>query len=189
LVVLLPPTVSSKCIKRYVGTLKSFHADLGYPSEQLSSQVLEHVIRGILHFHRDIEHKEQLPITHPILKKIIAALSSPLLPKGISKELAETLKSAYSLSFAELFCCDEVTYNVFDPALNLKHRDVVIQSLTVDLLGSKTDPFRKGVHITIAHTNLSTCDYNHMIAPLAHPGLSDDPLFFGRHKQSTAAHS
>jgi hypothetical protein len=28
-----------------------------------------------------------------------------------------------------------------------------------------------------------------MIAPLAHPGLSDDPLFFGRHKQSTAAHS
>ncbi|KAJ7879786.1 hypothetical protein B0H14DRAFT_2273723, partial [Mycena olivaceomarginata] len=63
----LPPTVSGKSIKRYVGALKSFHADLGYPSEQFSSRVLERVIRGIRRFHGDIERKERLPITHPIL--------------------------------------------------------------------------------------------------------------------------
>ncbi|KAJ7923909.1 hypothetical protein B0H13DRAFT_2316074 [Mycena leptocephala] len=119
----LPPVVSGKSIKRYVGALKSFHGDLGYPSEQFTSRVLERVIRGIRRFHGDFERKEHLPITHPILEKIIAALNAPILPKGISKELAETLKSAYCLSFSGFF------------------RYVIIQSeeyLTVDLPGSKT---------------------------------------------------
>lgn len=132
--------------------------------------MLERVIRGIRRFHGDVERKERLSITHPILEKIIAALSGPILPSGISKELAETLKSAYSLSFAGFFRCGEVTYDVFDPAFNLKRRDVIIQSndyLTVDLPGSKTDPFRKGVRITIARTGLSTCAYTHLVAHLA----------------------
>jgi hypothetical protein len=132
----------------------------------------------------------QLPT--PSSRKIIAALSGPLLPKGISKELTETLKSVYSLSFAGFFRCGEVTYNVFDPAFNFKCRDVIIHSpdyLTVNLPGSKTDPFRKGVHIIITCTNNSTCAYNYMIMHLAYPGLPNDPLFFGRHKRSGAGRS
>ncbi|KAJ7442932.1 hypothetical protein B0H11DRAFT_2399043, partial [Mycena galericulata] len=63
----LLPAVSGKSIKRYVGALNSFHADLGYPSDQFTSRVLERVIRGIRRFHGDAERKERLPITHPIL--------------------------------------------------------------------------------------------------------------------------
>jgi hypothetical protein len=152
--------------------------------------VLERVIRGIRRFHGDVERKERLPITHPILEKLVASLSGPILPKGVSKELAETLKTAYCLSFSGFLCCGEVTYDVFDPAFNLKRRDIIVHDdnyLTIDLPGSKTDLFHKGVRITIAHTNLSTCAYNHTVAHLACPGLPDDPLFFGRRKQTGPA--
>ncbi|KAJ7437674.1 hypothetical protein B0H11DRAFT_2255157 [Mycena galericulata] len=37
----LPPAVSEKSIKRYIGALKSFHVDLGYTADPFNSRVLE----------------------------------------------------------------------------------------------------------------------------------------------------
>lgn len=178
--------MSGKSIKRYLSALKSFHKDLGYSIAPFSSQVLERVIRGIRRYFGDVERRERLPITHPILSLILSSLSNSSLPKGVSKELAITLRAAYSLSFAAFLRCGEVTYDVFDPAFNLKRRDIIMHNdhFTVDIPASKTDPFRQGVRISIACTDLDTCPHVIMTSHLARPGLPEDPLFFGRHQRS-----
>ncbi|KAK6969594.1 hypothetical protein R3P38DRAFT_2415860, partial [Favolaschia claudopus] len=89
------------------------------------SRVLKRVIRGIRRVYGDAERKERLPITQPVLAQIIASLSNPIsLPRGVSRELAETLRVAYALAFAGFLRCGEITYDPFDGAFNLKRRDI-----------------------------------------------------------------
>ncbi|KAK7021015.1 hypothetical protein R3P38DRAFT_3358116 [Favolaschia claudopus] len=146
------------------------------PHLQYFNSVLECVIRGIRRVYGDAE-----PRPSP---KIIASLSNPIsLPRGVSRELADTRRVAYALAFAGFLRCGEITYDSFDGAFNLKRRDIIIQNdeyLTVDLPVSKTDPFRAGVRITIAKTGLPTCAYTLLRAHLNKPGKPDDPLFVGR---------
>ena len=71
----------------------------------------------------------------------------------------------------------------YDPGVNLNFSDVAVDSksnpslLRVHKKASKTDPFRKGIHIFMGSTGNDLCPVNAMLAYLAHRGPQSWPLF------------
>ena len=127
--------------------------------------------------------REWTPITHDILVKLLSSLD-PALPKG------RLLRAAFSLAFAAFLPSGELTYEAEDarnPDFPLwKIMGARIQFDPDDrfmlllLPASKTDPFRLGVTITIAHNPHNPLfPVKHMATYLQNTSLANPccPLF------------
>jgi len=94
---------------------------------------------------------------------------------------------------ASCLCCfgflraGEITFPteaVYDPGVHLNFSDVAVDSKSnpsllrgIHIKPSKTDPFRKGIHIFMGSTGNDLCPVNAMLVYLARRGPQSGPLF------------
>lgn len=102
--------------------------------------------------------RERLPITRDLLLKLLASLDQ-------ENQAQDTLHAAYCLAFAAFLRAGEFTYTqteAQDPNFSDWHvtrRSVQLypDKLYLSLPSSKTDPFRRGITLTIAATGDDAC--------------------------------
>ncbi|KAF7366908.1 Integrase/recombinase xerD [Mycena sanguinolenta] len=175
--------VQPKTIKAYLSAVRSLHVDADLPFSICEAPIVQRLIRGIKRFHGEKDRKPVQPITRPILLAILAQLR-PGIVAGHT-----TLYAAYCLGYAGLLRSGEITVGSGkDASLNLT-RDAIqfipdfesCTHLNLTLPGSKTDPFRKGITITVAAApNQPSCPITavkQMYSEL--PRAGNAPLFEG----------
>ena len=130
---------------------------MGFDTEVFRNPQLARVVRGIKRLLPDTDRRERTPVTREILIQLLNSLE-PTTPKG------QLLLAAFSLAFVAFLRGGEFTYE----AVNLHNPDfsswkITRASIWFDPVGrymllllpaSKTDPFRLGITITIAHSPL-----------------------------------
>ncbi|THH09655.1 hypothetical protein EW146_g8622 [Bondarzewia mesenterica] len=152
--------IQPKMIKSYLTHVKSLHVDADLPFSITEAPIVQRLIRGIKRYHGEAGRKPKQPITLPILCTILSNL--PNSPQYLH------LQAAYCVAYSALLRCGEFTIKGgrFDPTINLMHGAVHLlpdaenpTHATLVLPTSKTDPFHRGVTITItaAPPNVPTC--------------------------------
>ena len=149
--------VKAKDIKKRLSSLRSYHVDLGYDIEVFRNQQLDRVIRGIKRLLPDTARRERTPITWEILVMLLNNLDLTT-PKG------RLLRAAFSLAFTAFLRSGELTYEAKDmrnpdfPSWHITRASIQFDPegrfMLLLLPGSKTDPFRLGVTITIGRSRL-----------------------------------
>jgi hypothetical protein len=151
--------VSPGTIRGYISGLRSLHTDTGLSDAAFDAPMVDRVFRGIRRTIGERDRRKRLPITLPILVRILRALRSiPMSPADL-----RCLSAAYALAYVGGLRCGEVTYDSFDPSRHLSRvhvRDLGTY-MVILLPTSKTDPFRRGVEVVV---------------PSAPPGAPVDPL-------------
>jgi hypothetical protein len=153
--------VQPKTIKAYLSAVRSLHVDADVPFTACESPVVQRLIRGIKRFHGEKDRKPVQPITRAILLAILAQLQ----PGAIAGHTVQY--AALCLAYAGLLRSGEITTGSSGKDASLKLTCDAIQVfpdfenttyITLTLPGSKTDPFRKGVTLTIAAApGLASC--------------------------------
>lgn len=152
--------VQPRTIKQYITHVQSMHTDMDLPFTACESPLVQRLIRGIKRYHGEKDRKPKQPVTLPVLLDVL----QHLVPG--TNEYA-----ACCLAYAGLLRCGEFTAKskgtTFDAGVHLSRRSVQFipsfentTHIKLTLPASKTDPFRKGVTITIAGA----------------PGLRSDPV-------------
>lgn len=150
----LGPKVQPKTIKGYLTHVHSLHVDADLPFTATEAPIVQRLIRGIKRYHGERERNLKLPITITVLCQLLKQLRP-------SEEPAHrTLYAACCLAFSALLRCGEFTISgsgKFNPEIHLSRGSISfipdLESATHILLAlpaSKTDPFRKGISITVA---------------------------------------
>ncbi|KAK6987608.1 DNA breaking-rejoining enzyme [Favolaschia claudopus] len=175
--------VQPKTIKNYLSAVRSLHVDADLPFSICESPVVQRLIRGIKRYHGEKDRKPVQPITRPILLTILAQLRPGAVPGHT------TLYAAYCLAYAGLLRSGEITVGSGkDASLNLTRENVEFvpnfdncEYINLTLPHSKTDPFRKGVTITIAaahgQPSCPVAALKRLFTEL--PRVSNAPLFEG----------
>ncbi|KAJ7199683.1 hypothetical protein GGX14DRAFT_401288 [Mycena pura] len=176
--------VQPKTIKNYLSHVRSLHVDADLPFSVTESPIVQRLIRGIKRFHGEKDRKPVQPITRSILLAILAQLCPGVVPGHT------TLYAMYCLAYAGLLRSGEITAGSgkSDASLNLT-RDAVqffpdfetCTHMVLTLPGSKTDPFRKGVSLSIAaapgHASCPVTAIKKLFVEFPRPGSA--PLFEG----------
>ncbi|CAK5284821.1 unnamed protein product [Mycena citricolor] len=182
--------VQPKTIKQYLSHVRSFHVDADMPFTVCESPILQRLIRGVKRFHGECDWKPVQPITLPILTAMLSELRPGDTPGHT------TLYAAFSLAYAGFLRSGEITAGSgsSSASLNLRRSNVEFlpsfdecTHVNLTLPASKTDPFRKGVTISIAAApGLITCPvaalkrlFTELPRPLTAPlfeGLDGKPL-------------
>ena len=143
---------SPKTIKGYVAGVSSSLVDLGLDDlDAFHHPLLEQTITGIKRFYGETEKRERLPITRDILIRLILRFD-------VDDQTDATLHAAYCLPSAAFLKSNEITYSLkdlSDPAFasyHLTRRLIQLETdkLYISLPASKTDPFRKGITLTMS---------------------------------------
>ena len=159
-------TIKVKTMKLYLAGLKSYQLDLGIECTAFSDPRLERTIQGIKREHHEPERRVRTPLTRPHLIRILATLP-------IHSYDNIVLYAAFTLAFARFLRVGEFTYREADRELGVSFSkwfltkqsirmsdDGTYMELTVP--ASKTDPFRKGITLTIAASTDAGCPINAM---------------------------
>ncbi|KNZ80852.1 Integrase/recombinase xerD like protein, partial [Termitomyces sp. J132] len=146
--------VQPKTIKAYLSAMRSLHVDGGLPFTSVESPLVQRLVRGIKRYHGERDRKPVQPITLPILTTLLAQLKPGTIPGDT------TTYAACCLAYSGLLRSGELTVGKggkYSASLNLSRRSVQFLPTFADathvrltLPASKTDPFRKGVTITVA---------------------------------------
>lgn len=120
--------------------------------------MLERIAAGIKWLMGGKDRMERRPITRKILIQLLKNLNQKTL-NGAS------LYAAYTMAFAAFLRCGEFTYTARDAdssgfaAWHLIRDSIDIQAdrMTISLPASKTDPFRRGVVLTVAAAKDEAC--------------------------------
>ena len=162
----LAGTVKVKTMKLYLTGIKSYQLDLGISCTAFSDPRLERTIQGIKRDHNEPERRMRTPLTRPCLKHIIHHLS-PINYNDVAT------RAAFTLAFAGFLRVGEFTYKESDRELGpafgkwfITKRSIRIRArgsfMELTIPSSKTDPFRKGIKLTIAASNDSACPVHAM---------------------------
>ncbi|CAK5267110.1 unnamed protein product [Mycena citricolor] len=176
--------VQPKTIKQYISHIRSLHVDADLPFSSCESPILQRLIRGIKRFHGERDRKPVQPITLPILTAMLAQLQPGITPGHT------TLHAAFTLAYAGFLRSGEITAGSGsgNASLNLKRSNVEFlpnfddcTHIQLTLPASKTDPFRKGVTVSIAAApGRSTCPAAALKRMFTEFPCSDNaPLFEG----------
>jgi len=153
-------------MKLYLAGVRSYQLDLGIDCSAFSDLRLERTIQGIKRDHSEPERRTRSPLSRPCLLRILNCLR-PANYDNIA------LKAAFSLAFAGFLRVGEFTYKQADRDLGptfsswfLTKGSVTIRAseryMEVILPASKTDPFRKGITLTIAASYDNACPIHAM---------------------------
>jgi integrase len=146
-------SLSTKSLKRRITALRSHHTDLGIDTSGITSTRVERVIAGAHRYHGTRRREQPLPITLPILLRMLSHIQRhPSSYGGRVGHLA--VMAAFSLMFACFMRMGEATYQAFDPRFDLSRSSVHLPSSldevpTITIPASKTDPWRAGVTVVI----------------------------------------
>jgi hypothetical protein len=169
-------TVKPNTAKHYLSAIRSFHIENGIPISVFSDPRIDLVIRGGRRLYGDGTRKLRLPLTAPILIRILSEIRND--EDGIN------LKSALCVAFAAFLRSGEFTWSSwsgkhYQSHLSRCHVIFKKDSVVLTLPASKTDPFRHGADIHLASSPSSP------LCPVAalqtlfqrHPRPPTDPLF------------
>ena len=171
-------------IKVYLAAISNLHTTAGLHnvySQQLTPYV-EQVVQGI--------KKEQLRsrpprIRLPITTEIMSCIHKVLLQSRNDHQSIMMWAACCTAFFGFLRCSEFTTTspNEFDPAVHLSINDIAVDNrnspslIRVTIKQSKTDPFRKGVHIFLGRTGKAICPVTAILPYLAIRGNTEGPLF------------
>lgn len=170
-----------KTLSRKVTALRSWHVDLGLDPSPLASARISRVIKGAERLYGTTSRPQPLPITLPILRRVIEVIREhPNLYGGPCDALA--LETALLLAFGCFLRMGEFTHAVFDPEVHLMRRDVTLSTTGPSRLylpRSKTDQNRRGTHLVIPRGPPGLCPESSLrrwlaVTPCHSP---DAPLF------------
>ena len=130
--------------KSYLSALRSTHIQLGYDTCAFDDLRIELVLRGGKRLYGEGEKRLRLPLTAPILLRIINQIGDD--HDGVN------LMVALCVVFAGFLRSGEFTWDKPNDLSCLARRHVSLErnSATVTLPSSKTDPFHNGVSILLA---------------------------------------
>ena len=152
-------SIRPKTIKKYLCGLRSGYVDTGDQDlEIFNSPTLKQIVVGIKQIQGEPRSRERLSISPNLLLRLVRYRSATDL-------IDRTLKAAYCLAFAAFLQVGEFTYShgqQKDPEFKshyLTRQSIKLEKdrLYVFLPSSKTDPFRKGITITVAATGDDAC--------------------------------
>jgi len=179
-----------KTIKSYGTHLWSAHVDAGLSFSACESPMLQNVIRGIKRYMGERECTPKLPIMHDGLASILASATHSNLSSRLNFEAAVTTAFSWFLRCGEFMIQASKDFN---PSMHIMRSSVqFMPSITIPshviiiVPSSKTDPFRKGVAITIASTpGVHTCTVAALKALFEFMGqLPESSLFMQDHGAS-----
>lgn len=168
-------SVESRTVKRYIAALCSHHIDLGLPVDSFVDLTVDRVVRGIQRFYGNKASKRALPITLPILERMVRHY----LRTKITRKSA-TFIAAFTLMFACFLRLGEITYDVFDPAFHPQRCDVLLDTdpPTFTVKASKTDEYRESTVVPIPKGLPYSCARRALALYFQTvPGRPSDPLF------------
>lgn len=149
-----------RSIKLYLTRVRSFQVDIGATKNELEvfhHPTLERIIQVIRPLRGEPNVKERLPITRPILLKMLGLLDT-------TTRIGATLHAAFCLAFAGFLRIGEFTWSKIYQQGDFRQWHMTRGSITFEsdricaqLPASKTDPFRQGVKLTIASTGDEAC--------------------------------
>lgn len=134
-------------IRGHLSGLRSLHTDLNLDSDAFDLPQVERVFRGVRRTLGAADRRRRMPITLPILVRLLSALKS--LP--VSAHDQSCLAAAWAVAYVGGMRCGELTYDTFDSAFHMSRdsfKDFGSYA-TILLPASKTDPFRKGVLVVV----------------------------------------
>jgi len=146
------PRVKPDTAKAYIKSLRATHIEQGFPTSVFDDPRIDLVIRGGKRCYGEGEKRLRLPLTAPILCRIIRETRNDY--DGIN------LKTAICVAFAAFLRSGEFTWDNWTPTSSAffiarKHVKFNTNSVTLTLPASKTDPFRKGIAIQLASSPTS----------------------------------
>ncbi len=176
-------TVKAKTIKAYLTSLRSHHIDIGYSGTEIEAfhhSTLQRIIAGIRKLQGDDQTRERRPITRDLLLLLLRQFDQSTIEGA-------TWHASFCLAFAGFLRMGDFTWSQSDRTSDFKQwhltrSSVIFQndSLGLTLPSSKTDPFRRGITLTIAVsdeacvkaslTNLFSRFPAPLLAPLFDPG-------------------
>ncbi|KAG6843471.1 hypothetical protein H0H87_004081, partial [Tephrocybe sp. NHM501043] len=145
--------VQPSTIKAYLTSVYSLHTDANISSDAMDSPIMQHLIQEIKWYHGKCYCCPVQPITLSILLSIIEQLCPGITPGHT------VLQAAFCLAYSRLLHSGEFTTGKgkYNPSLNLSHNNIEfvpnfnnITHAHLTLPASKTNPFHRGVTITIA---------------------------------------
>ena len=149
----------AKNIKSYLTQVRSGQIDIGLADLNIFHHPnLQRIVTIIRRLQGERETHGRLPITRKVLIDLTPQLDQPT-------KIGATLHDSFCLASRAFFRCGEFTYtaqkrknNDFD-AWHLTRRSITFQEdhITLSLPRSKTDPFRRGVTLTLAEVQDSAC--------------------------------
>jgi len=157
----LAGTIKVKTMKLYLTGIKSYQLDLGIDCKAFADPRLERIIQGIKRDHNEPERRTRTRLTRPYLLRVLASLSPDHYDDIV-------IRAAFTLAFAGFLRVGEFTYKEADwemgpsfqkwlPTKSSIRISQDGQYMDFTLPSSKTDPFRKGIKLTIAASNDRGC--------------------------------
>jgi integrase len=147
-------------VKAYLAGLRSAHVDFGFIAfdDSFYHPMLQRVVDGVRKFRGDADSKERLPITRDLLVRILRRFDT-------NTQFGAIMHAAFSLAFAGFLRVGEFTYTAVEAAdpefsqWHLTRNSTALHKDHMELLlpSSKTDPFRRGVSLTIAAAHDEAC--------------------------------
>lgn len=165
---------------RYTQIAAGLHDPFG-PKKDMPR--LEYLLRGIkgVQARNGVSPRPRMPITPLIMSKLLEFWDKPPLTHNVRMLWAACCLAFFGfLRIGEMTVPDGVSFNQQD---HLSIGDISFDRsknpsiLFVVIKHSKTDPFRKGVTLTLGKTSNRLCPVIAMAAYLAERGLSQGPLF------------
>ena len=177
-------------MKLYLAGIKSYQLDLGIDCCAFTDPRLERTIQCIKCDHSETDRRTRTPLTHAFLLQILRCLN-------ISTYNNIILQAAFTFVFAGFLRVGKFTYKDKEQELGPTFTQWFLTKSSVRITeaathmevifpSSKTDPFRKGIKLSIAASNDTGCPVEAMRRLLREDSNRDplSPLFcIGRHKQ------
>ena len=178
-------------IKVYISAIRNLHVMSGqhhHFANQLTPR-LEQVLRGIK---RDQSSRLPARVRLPITIQIMQQIKENLLkrPHDYNNILMWAICCTAFFGFLR---CSEFTVpkeTDYDPNVHLSYADVAVdcksnpRMIQIQIKQSKTDPFRKGVKLSLGRTDCVVCPVSAILAYLAVRGAQPGPLFLTDHNKA-----
>ena len=178
--VFMAKSVKHDTIKAYLAAIKHLHLVHNFNLKLDTFLHLQYILRGIKRA-QNTEKRTRLPIT-----KCHLELFRGLLKPNISKRVDELmLWAAICLAFFGFLRVSELTCGkTFNPAIHLSRSDISFSpsvdapvAMFVKVKASKTDPFKKGVLLTIGSSGTTICAVSALKNYLMSISYNGGPLF------------
>ena len=176
----LSQTVTYATMRTYLSAVRHLHISEGHRDPLEGSLQLSLLMKGARRT-KPSKGDQRLPITPLILNKMYEILNRE--PQKYENKL---LWAACCLGLFAFLSSGEFTIKPgedFDPTWHLTINDISVDSLTdpskiqIHIKGSKTDQWRKGIHLLVGRTDSHLCAVKAILTYIAARGFRNGPLF------------